>query len=70
MNWTSGNPLLKGGDMARPLIKKDQKGEILPARTEIPKMTDQRLGRASLIRGNVADSHAPGNNTPETRLPG
>ena len=23
MNWTSGNPLLKGGDMARPLIKKD-----------------------------------------------
>ena len=40
--------------------------EILPARTEIPKITDQRLGRASLTRGNVADSHAPGNNTPET----
>ena len=38
--------------------------EILPARTEIPKITDQRLGRASLTRGNVADSHAPGNNTP------
>ena len=28
------------------------------------------LERASLTRGNVADSHTLGNNTPETRLPG
>src|ERR1700736_3000761 len=44
--------------------------ETFPARAEIPKITDQRLGRASLTRGNVADSHTPGNNTTETRLPG
>jgi hypothetical protein len=31
---------------------------------------DQRLGRASLTCRNVADSHTPGNNTSETRLPG
>jgi hypothetical protein len=37
---------------------------------EMPKITDQRLGRASLTRGNVAGSHTPGNNTTETRLPG
>src|ERR1700688_4698429 len=29
---------------------------------------DQRLERARLTCGNVADSHTPGNNTPETRL--
>src|ERR1700731_1358689 len=44
--------------------------ETFPARAEIPKITDQRLGRASLTRGNVAGSHTPGNNTTETRLPG
>jgi hypothetical protein len=44
--------------------------ETRPARTEIPKIAGQRLGRASLTRGNVPDSHPPGNNTPETRLPG
>jgi predicted RNase H-like nuclease len=41
-----------------------------PARTEKPKIAGQRLGRASPTRGNVADSYPPGNNTPETRLPG
>src|SRR6202030_2373080 len=44
--------------------------EIYPARAEIPKITGQRLGSASVTRGNVAGSHTPGNNTPETRLPG
>jgi hypothetical protein len=44
--------------------------ETRPARTEIPKIAGQRLGRASLTRGNVADSHPPGNNTPETGLRG
>jgi hypothetical protein len=42
--------------------------ELYPARAEIPKITGQRLGSASVIRGNVAGSHTPGNNTPETRL--
>jgi len=42
--------------------------ETYPARAEIPKITDQRLGRASLTRGNVNGSHTPGNNTPGTRL--
>jgi hypothetical protein len=41
-----------------------------PLTTETPKIAGQRLGRASLTRGNVADSHTLGNNTPETRLPG
>ena len=41
-----------------------------PARAEIPKITGQRLGSASVTRGNVAGSHTPGNITPETRLPG
>src|SRR6202011_53346 len=40
--------------------------ETYPARVEIPKITGQRLGRASLTRGNVAG----GNNTTETGLPG
>src|SRR3984893_9030900 len=44
--------------------------ETRPLRAEIPQITGQRLGRASLTRGNVADSRTPGNNTPETRLPG
>ena len=44
--------------------------EIYPARAEIPKITGQRLGSASVTRGNVAGSHTPGNITPETRLPG
>src|ERR1700724_836372 len=39
--------------------------ETFPARAEIPKIAGQRLGRASLTRGNVADSHTPGNSTPE-----
>jgi hypothetical protein len=34
------------------------------------KIAGQRLEHANLTRGNVADSHTPGNNTPETRLPG
>jgi hypothetical protein len=42
--------------------------ETYPARAEIPKITGQRLGSASVIRGNVAGSHTPGNNTPGTRL--
>ena len=44
--------------------------ETYPARAEIPKITGQRLGHANLTRGNVADSHTPGNNTLETGLPG
>ena len=44
--------------------------EIYPARAEIPKIAGQRLGSASVTRGNVAGSHTPGNITPETRLPG
>jgi hypothetical protein len=44
--------------------------EIYPARAEIPKITGQSLGSASVTRGNVAGSHTPGNITPETRLPG
>src|ERR1700719_4596792 len=44
--------------------------EIYPARAEIPKITGQRLGSASVTRGNVAGSHTPGNNAPETRLAG
>ena len=41
-----------------------------PARVEIPEIADQRLGPTSVTRGNVNGSHKPGNNTPETRLPG
>jgi hypothetical protein len=33
--------------------------ETRPARIEKPKIAGQRLGRASLTRGNVADSHTP-----------
>src|SRR6202030_4077312 len=40
--------------------------ETYPARAEIPKITGQRLGSASVTRGNVAGSHTPGNITPET----
>ena len=54
---------LKNGDQ-RPAPK------TRPARTEMAKIAGQRLGHANLTRGNVADSHTPGNNTPETRLPG
>jgi DMSO/TMAO reductase YedYZ molybdopterin-dependent catalytic subunit len=42
-------------------------GETFPASAEMPKITDRRLGSASVTRGNVAGSHTPGNNTPETR---
>ena len=41
-----------------------------------PPRTDRNAGNcrpetgANLTCGNVADSHTPGNNTPETRLPG
>ena len=34
--------------------------EIYPARTEIPKITGQRLGSASVTRGNAAGSHTLG----------
>src|SRR5580700_3694180 len=44
--------------------------ETRPLRAEMPQIAGQRLGRAGVTRGNVADSHTPGNNTPETRLPG
>jgi hypothetical protein len=44
--------------------------ETYPARAEVPKITGERLGSASVTRGNVAGSHTPGNITPETRLPG
>ncbi len=44
--------------------------ETYPARAEIPKITGQRLGSASVTRGNVAGSRTPGNITPETQLPG
>jgi|SRR5580700_1795556 hypothetical protein len=40
--------------------------ETYSARSEIPKITGQRLGSASVTRGNVAGSHTPGNITPET----
>jgi hypothetical protein len=61
-----GAPLnhLIGGRLARRCAK------TAPARSLPPKNGDQRLGRASLTRGNVAGSHTPGNITPETRLPG
>jgi hypothetical protein len=36
----------------------------------MPQIAGQRLGLAGVTRGNVADSHTPGNKTPETRLPG
>jgi hypothetical protein len=42
--------------------------ETYPARAEIPKITGQRLGSASVTRGNVAGYHTPGNNTLGTRL--
>ena len=35
--------------------------ETRPARAEMPEIADQRLGHPSLTRGNVADSHTPGN---------
>jgi hypothetical protein len=54
---------LKNGDQ-RPTPK------ARPARTEMAKIAGQRLGHANLTRGNVADSHTPRNNTPETRPPG
>jgi hypothetical protein len=41
-----------------------------PARIEMAKIVGQRLGHANVTRGNVADSHTLGNNTPETRLRG
>ena len=44
--------------------------ETRPLRAEMPQIAGQRLGRAGVTRGNVADSHTPGNKTPETRLPG
>jgi hypothetical protein len=40
--------------------------ETRPAWTEIPEIANQRPGRASLTRRNVAGSHTPGNYTPET----
>jgi hypothetical protein len=40
--------------------------ETRPLRAEIPQIAGQRLGRAGVTRGNVADSHTPGSNTPET----
>src|SRR6202011_2356277 len=40
--------------------------ETRPLRAEMPQIAGQRLGRASLTRGNVADSHTPGNNTPQS----
>src|SRR5580704_12370543 len=41
--------------------------ETFPARAEMPQIAGQRLGRAGVTRGNVADSHTPGNNTPENQ---
>src|SRR6202045_2332642 len=38
--------------------------ETRPARTEIPEIADQRLGRPSLTCGNDGDSPPAGNNTP------
>src|SRR2546429_287520 len=40
------------------------------SRTERLEIADQRLGRASLTRRNVGDSHTPGNHTAETGLAG
>jgi hypothetical protein len=40
--------------------------ESRDALTEMPIIAGQRLEGASVTRGNVADSHTPGNNTPET----
>jgi hypothetical protein len=54
---------LKNGDQ-RPAPK------TRPARTEIRKITDQRLGSARVTPGNVGDSPQRGNKTPETGLPG
>jgi ApeA N-terminal domain 1 len=41
-----------------------------PLRAEMPQIAGQRLGPTIVTRGNVNGSHKPGNNTPETRLPG
>jgi hypothetical protein len=54
---------LKNGDQ-RPAPK------TRPARTEMGKITDQRLGSARVTHGNVGDSPQRGNKTPETGLPG
>src|SRR6202045_5363692 len=40
--------------------------ETRPLRAEMPQITNQRLGRAGVTHGNVADSHTPGNNTLRT----
>jgi hypothetical protein len=44
--------------------------ETRRSKAESPETVDQRLGRASLTRGNVGGSYAPGNRTRETELRG
>ena len=62
---TDGNRGLDAGkigacicDVPRGLARRCAKNA--PARSLPPKNGDQRLGRASLTRGNVAGSHTPG----------
>jgi hypothetical protein len=63
MNWTSGNPLPKGGDMARPLIKKDQRGGLYTRPHSVEAKIDAVLGRndwAPLAqRARITDPKAP-----------
>src|ERR1700730_3146689 len=58
---TPGNPLLKGGTMARPLIKKNQSGEPYTRPPGIEAKIDQALGQdvGTLVRrSRVTDSHS------------
>src|SRR3984893_5000849 len=52
------------------MASRDRCPKPTPQGAEIPRITGQRLGSASVTRGNVAGSHTPGNNAPETRLAG
>jgi hypothetical protein len=70
------NPSLSTAEpVSAPPKRKLENGEQRPApetraqRTEMPEIARQRPAPAILTHGNVADSHTPGNNTPETRLP-
>ena len=50
------------------MATRDRRPKLAPHGPEIPKITDQRLGSASVTRGNVGDSPPRGNKTPETGL--
>jgi hypothetical protein len=62
-DWTPGNSLLKGGDMARPLIKKDQKGVLYARPPSVEAKIDAVAGQndwaALAQRARVTDPKAP-----------